>query len=126
MTMLIVTAIAERGAPDRTDKAGRRADPCEGQAEFSRSGEAAEKVSAVSASGQEHLGQSGAMGCLLRFGYTNHRGDWHTYLVRPVELTRPDAWWCLDADVIERDGRPRPGRRTFHIAGLREVEDVYA
>ena len=50
--------IAERGAPDRTDKAGRRADPCEGQAEFSRSGEAAEKVSAVSASGQEHLGQS--------------------------------------------------------------------
>ena len=51
--------IAERGAPDRTDKAGRRADPCEGQAEFSRSGEAAEKVWAVSASGQEHLSQSG-------------------------------------------------------------------
>jgi hypothetical protein len=49
--------IAERGAPDRTDKAGRRADSCEGQAEFSRSGEAAEKVWAVSASGQEHLGQ---------------------------------------------------------------------
>lgn len=50
--------IAERGAPDRTYRADRRAAPCEGQAEFSRSGEAAEKVSAVSASDQEHRGQS--------------------------------------------------------------------
>lgn len=71
------------------------------------------------------MDRSDRSGCLLRFGYTNHRGEGHVYLVRPVELTRPDAWWSLDADVIERDGAPRPGRRTFKIAGLRDVEDVY-
>ena len=62
---------------------------------------------------------------LLRFAYTNHRGEDHTYLVAPVELSRPDAWWSLQADVIERDGEPRPGRRTFRLAGLRDVEDVH-
>jgi hypothetical protein len=64
--------------------------------------------------------------CLLRFGYTNHRGEDHIYLVAPDALQRPDAWWCLVADVIERDGESRPGRRTFRLAGLRDVEDVFA
>jgi len=60
----------------------------------------------------------------LRFDYVNHRGEDHEYIVMPRELSRPDAWWCIEADVIERDGEPRPGRRTFRIAGMRDVGDV--
>lgn len=64
-------------------------------------------------------------GCLLRFAYVNHRGDLHAYLVRPVGVSRPDARWCLEADVIERDGVTRPGQRTFALAGMKDVQDEW-
>lgn len=67
----------------------------------------------------------GESGVFLRFRYVNHRGQHHEYLVRPVEISRPDARWCLEAEVIERDGAARPGRRTFALSGLRDAEDVF-
>lgn len=67
-------------------------------------------------------------GVYLRFRYVNHRGDEHEYVVQPQNLTRPDVWWSIDADVVTRDGDPREElgdrRRTFRIDKMRDVESV--
>lgn len=73
----------------------------------------------------------------LRFNYTNWRGEDHEYLVEPETIqfmtsvpAREDAddepHWVLNAGVIARDGKSREGRRSFILAHLREVQEIYA
>lgn len=70
---------------------------------------------------------------LLQFVYVNHRGETHTYLVRPVNVefgkcevlsTSPDReTWMLRAMVITRDGEFRSGERSFVITDLRDIQE---
>lgn len=71
---------------------------------------------------------------LLKFEYINWRGEHHTYLVDvegfeygPYEAgghSRDGSKrFVMHAHVIERDGAARPGRRTFLLTGLMNVEE---
>ena len=75
----------------------------------------------------------------LKFRYINHRGEDHEYVVRPfvvnsVVFTRCKCFaddpereaWALRAHVVQRDGRPRPGDRTFALIKMRNIEEVPA
>ena len=68
---------------------------------------------------------------LMRFEYTNWRGEDHEYVVRPESLDCVNYMhgkdkelmvWVMHAWVITRDKESRPGRRTFILNGLRNVE----
>jgi hypothetical protein len=71
---------------------------------------------------------------LLKFRYTNWRGEDHEYVIEPrlgdrAAITHREGHWCLSGMVVTRDGDPRPDmdptrRRTFVLVGIRDLEEV--
>jgi hypothetical protein len=76
---------------------------------------------------------------LARFRYLNWKGERFLYLVLPesIELAMynpygadasPKPRWCLNADLVERDGDRRPGmgtrRRTFILKNITDLQLV--
>lgn len=75
---------------------------------------------------------------LLKFRYTNWRGDEHTYVIDVEQLkvglyrrssTEVGPSWLLHGYVVTRDGDPRPDmgsnrRRTFLLSGIKDIEEV--
>ena len=75
----------------------------------------------------------------LIFAYTNHRDEEHVYTVQPISfafapygqhgLDRSEdapSKWVMHAHVLERDGEPRPVRRTFILSTMKDVIHVHA
>lgn len=71
---------------------------------------------------------------LLKFRYVNWRGRRHEYVVEPIgielfERQGAGTHWTLHANVVTRDGDPRPEmgptrRRSFMMTGIRDLEEV--
>jgi hypothetical protein len=66
-----------------------------------------------------------------RFYYKNWRGENHVYKVQvqsvrygEVGYPAPKKDWLLDATVVDRDSKYRPGERTFVLNNIRHVEVV--
>lgn len=59
------------------------------------------------------------------FHYVNHKGEHHTYLVRPLELQHGSEHypkqWVLRAEVLQRDNEVRSGERCFALGKLNVV-----
>lgn len=79
------------------------------------------------------------VGPLLKFRYTNWKGEEHEYVIEPEGISYSDyppgeepKRWQLHGMVVTRDGDPRPQlshhpgerRRSFLLVGLRDVEEV--
>jgi len=67
----------------------------------------------------------------IRFDYVNHRGEDHNYVMTPEPRLTYEAagaaeplGWKISGHVISRDGVNRPGRRTFMLTGMRNIEAV--
>lgn len=72
---------------------------------------------------------AGIPNTLLHFIYVNHRGEEHTYLVRPKSYEWSNYGFeapthILRCEVIQRDGQARRGDRSFAIKKLKDIREL--
>jgi hypothetical protein len=67
----------------------------------------------------------------LRFNYVNHHGERHQYMMMPEPALSYGTCgsdgpfgWLLSGHVMSRDGVLRPGRRTFLLHEMKDLELV--
>lgn len=67
----------------------------------------------------------------IRFKYVNHNNELHEYVMMPEPNLSfgtcgadGPLGWLISGHVTSRDGIVRPGRRTFLLTGMQDIELV--